>query len=94
MEQNDSDLLQADGLQDAIIGVGVRCGKPDILVYDVQKVIDVLTRRDGMSHEDAWDFFHFNIEGAWHGECTPIWMYPINDSEDGSEDERIAEYAH
>lgn len=94
MEQNemsDSDLLQADGLEDAIIGLGGRCSKPDILVYDVDKVIEILMERDGMTHAEAWEFFSFNIEGAWHGECTPIWMYQIKD---GLADERLSEYAH
>ena len=85
------ELLQADGLDAALIGLGTRCSKPDILVYDVDKVIDILITRDGMDEEGAWEYFHFNIEGAWHGESTPIWMYPLKD---GVKDERISEYFH
>ena len=28
-------MLKADGFDKAIVGVGRRCGQPDLLVYDV-----------------------------------------------------------
>jgi hypothetical protein len=67
--------LQADGLDAAIIGIGHRCGQPDLLVYDVAIVVQVLMDRDGMSREEAAEFMEFNIVGGWHGEGTPIWLY-------------------
>jgi hypothetical protein len=70
----EGELLKAEGLDDAIIGVGSRCGQPDIVVYDVSKVIVILMQRDSMSHDEAMEFFEFNMEGAWVGEMTPIWM--------------------
>ena len=30
--------------------------------------------RDGMSYEDAIEFFDFNMIGAWVGEFTPIFI--------------------
>ena len=90
-DMSEGDLLQADGLESAVIGLGTRCSKPDILVYDVDKVIEILMTRDGMDEVGAWEFFHFNIEGAWMGESTPIWMYRLRK---GLEDERISEYIH
>lgn len=67
-------VLTADGLDAAIMGVGARCSKPDILIYDIDKVIDILVEgSDGMSYEEAVEFFDFNIRGAWVGERTPIW---------------------
>jgi hypothetical protein len=32
-------------------------------------------QRDGMTHEEAIEFFDFNIAGAYVGEYTPIYMY-------------------
>ena len=37
--------------------------------------------RDGMSNDEAIEIFTFNIEGAWVGELTPIWMYPASGSD-------------
>jgi|TARA_R100001530_G_scaffold35744_1_gene27871 hypothetical protein len=67
--------LKADGFDEAILGVTCRCGKPDILAYDVAKILDILVTRDGMTREEAVEYFEFNIEGAWVGENTPCYVY-------------------
>jgi|TARA_R110000796_G_scaffold41094_3_gene101439 hypothetical protein len=71
-------MLKADGLDSAIIGVGSRCGQKDLLIYDIDKVIWILMQRDGMTDEEAVEFFEFNIQGSWQGEETPIWMRPYD----------------
>ena len=30
--------------------------------------------RDGMTEEEAQEYFDFNVEGAYMGEKTPIWV--------------------
>ena len=72
-------MLKADGFDGAIIGIGQRCGQPDILVYDQEKCIDILID-DGMSREDAEEYFDFNTLGAWVGDQTPIYVIPIEKS--------------
>lgn len=62
-------FLKADGFDDAIIGV---C-RGSILVYDKEKVIEALEKQ-GMSNDEAWEFFEYNIEGAYVGEQTPIFV--------------------
>ena len=74
----DEELTTASGLDDAIIGVGVRCGQPPIVVYAVDQIIEILMDRDGMTNAEAVEFFEYNIEGAWVGNATPVWMYPIS----------------
>ena len=75
----DTIAMTADGFDDAIIGIGSRCGQPDLIVYDADKALDILMDRDGMSYEEAQEFFSFNVEGAWVGEGTPIWLHRIID---------------
>ena len=74
-------MLKADGLDAAIIGVGERCGQEDILVYDISKVIDILVDRDGMTTDEAYEFFSFNILGSWVGEKTPMWVREYTEEE-------------
>jgi hypothetical protein len=69
------ELLLAEGFDDAVIGVGERCGQPPLVVYDATRCIEILAERDGMSHQDAVDFFMANTMGAWVGEQTPIFMW-------------------
>ncbi len=68
------ELLLADGFEAALIGTGERCGQPTIAVYDREKCIEVLEKRDGMTQEEANEFFEFNVVGAWVGEQTPIFV--------------------
>lgn len=45
-----------------------------VVAYDVDKIIKIMIERDGMSYEEAFEFFEFNILGAWVGEFTPIFI--------------------
>ena len=67
------DLLKADGLDDAIIGVVQRMGIQAIC-YDEDKVLAILMERDGMTLEEAIEYFDFNIAGAWVGDSTPFFL--------------------
>jgi len=71
-EQADADdegLLLADGLDDAILGVCHRYTER-FVVYDLSKVLRLLEAQ-GMSPEEAEEFFSFNTLGAWVGDMTP-----------------------
>ena len=35
--------------------------------------------RDGMTYEEAIEFFEFNIKGSWMGEYTPVYIYTNED---------------
>src|SRR5262249_31715584 len=68
------EALLADGFEDAFVGVGQRCSQVSIAVYDTDKCIEILMQRDGMTEEDAIEFFEFNTLGAWAGEGTPMFL--------------------
>jgi len=75
--ESNPEALFADGFEDAIIGVAERCGQPTLVVYDCDKCIRVLMERDGMEWDEAEEFFQFNTLGAWVGENTPLFMWPL-----------------
>lgn len=66
------DALFADGFEDALIGYAERSTQSPLALYDRQKCIEILMNRDGMSEEDADEFFEFNVIGAWMGDNTPV----------------------
>jgi hypothetical protein len=66
-------LIFAEGYDAALIGIGWRDGIP-ITIYDRQGVIDILCRRNGMTPEDAEEFFDYNVAGSWLGEATPMFV--------------------
>ena len=69
-----SEMLRADGFNDAIMGIVQRCGQDDVVLYDTDTVIEGLMNGDGMSYEEAVEYFEFNILGAWMGEGTPAFF--------------------
>ena len=69
----EEELLFADGYDEAIIGVGQRFNET-FVVYDKRKVLAVLMR-DGMTLEEAEEFFDFNIIGAYVGNRTPAFVW-------------------
>lgn len=67
-------MLKADGFDKAVLGIGRRCGQPDLIVYDLEKCAKILMKRDGLSYDDAVEFLEFNSVGAWMGAGTPLWL--------------------
>ena len=66
----DSYLIKVDGFDEAIIGTAVGFNNLNCLAYDSDKVLEILSR--DMSQEQAEEYFHFNIVGAYYGEHTPV----------------------
>ncbi len=59
------------GCDDAIVGLGHRCGCDTVVVYDYDKLVDVFIQQ-GMKEDESVEWIDFNILGAWIGEDTPI----------------------
>lgn len=66
--------LLCDGFDDAIIGIAERINLGPVVAYSVEKIINIMMTRDEMSYEDAYEYFDYNIRGAWVGEYTPIFI--------------------
>jgi hypothetical protein len=62
--------LCADGFDDALIG-HVTIFNKTLALYDSEKCIKVLMKRDGMTREEAEEFFSYNVTGSYMGEGTP-----------------------
>ena len=65
------DLLTLDGFDEAVIGVVERAGLLAVC-YDRNKIISILMR--DMNQEEAWEYYEFNILGAYMGEHTPVYL--------------------
>ena len=68
-------MLRADGFDEAAIGTAYVRGH-DVLVYSVERCLDVLEER-GMTRDEAVDYFEYNVGGAYVGEETPIFVYDL-----------------
>ena len=73
-------MMVADGFRDALIGYARRPGdEDDIAIYSYDKCVQILMDRDGMEYSEAVEFMDFNVEGAWMGDGTPMFMRDIGD---------------
>jgi hypothetical protein len=71
---HNEEALLADGLEDAFIGMAQRASQPVLAVYDIEKCIEVLMKRDGMDYDGAEEYLAFNTLDAWAGEMTPLFL--------------------
>jgi len=72
-EWNEEALL-ADGFEDAFVGICERIGSVPVVAYDRYECIRILMDRDGMTDEEAIEYFNFNVAGAYVGEGTPVFL--------------------
>ncbi len=66
-------LQKMDGFDDCIAGVIERIGQKPIICYDKNKVLYKMVK-DGMTYEEAVEYFEYNQLGAWVGEHTPCFL--------------------
>lgn len=67
-DSNGVELIVFDGLDDAIIGLD---DENERVVYSRDKIIIALTN-DGMTEEEALEYFDYNIGCMYVGEHTPL----------------------
>ena len=69
------EALLADGFEQALVGYTSNYHHPHVAVYDAKKCIAILVRREGMSEEEAEEFFSLNTLGAYVGENGPLFVW-------------------
>lgn len=67
------EALQADGWDEAFIGYVERAGQLPTACYSKDKIIE-LSMQDGVSREQALEYFEYNIVSAYVGEFTPFYL--------------------
>ena len=78
LEELNPDALFMDGLDSAIVGWGCQYSKNAVVVYEEDDILWHLMENEGLTWEEAWEHYSFNIAGAWVGENTPIIIKNVN----------------
>jgi hypothetical protein len=74
MIENDENVaVGVDGFDDALIGYGTQFNS-DVAIYDYEKCVMILVKRDGMTYEEAKEYMEYNVCGAWMGKNTPVFL--------------------
>ena len=69
-------VVLADGFEDSFVGFAERCGSGPVAVYDFDNAVKSLMARSFMTEDDACEYLHFNVLGAYAGEQTP-WFITV-----------------
>jgi hypothetical protein len=69
-------LVMEERYDDCIIAAGTNFSGAQFVVYDFNKVICVLMEQDGMTWEEAWEWYEFNMLGSYVGMSTPAYVEP------------------
>jgi len=72
LKDREESFLLADGLEEAFIGIGYQFNTP-LAIYSKSKAIQCLMDK-GMDEEQAYEYFDYNVAGAYVGEQTPIFL--------------------
>ena len=67
------DILLADGLENALLGIIEGPHHHPVACYDINKCIDIFIK-DGLSHEEAIEHLNFNVLGSYMGRFTPVFL--------------------
>jgi len=65
-------VMLASGFEDAFLGIGRQFTKPPFALYDKSKCLHILQQT--LSEEEAMEYFDFNVQGAYVGESTPVFV--------------------
>ena len=69
---DEPEILFADGYDKAIAGV-VWVGERTRVVYTTEEILKILME-DGMTYDEASEYFDFNVAGAYMGVYTPLYL--------------------
>ena len=79
MDEHEAEYLRLEPREDfdpCIVGIARRFNDC-VLAYDIDLIIAMLVRRDGMEVDEAIDHFEFNIIGGWYGNATPVFLHSV-----------------
>jgi hypothetical protein len=74
LEDYAPDAIILTDLDEAIIGIVESFGGGSRILYDKNKILDLLMERDGMTHSEAEEYYDYNIIGGYFGEMNPVFL--------------------
>jgi hypothetical protein len=75
LDEINPDAIIWDGFDEALIGIGERCGLGPVAIYDRETMVEILSEE--MTVDEADEYLEFNVIGAYVGEYTPIIVYVL-----------------
>ena len=71
-------ILEPSSFDEAIVGIVQRIDRDPVVCYSVSKIIEILAE-SGMDDDEAYEYYEYNILGAYMGEGTPMFVEMLPD---------------
>lgn len=87
----DDNLLFMEGFDQCILGIAMTHGSVPRVSYSVELILETLENRDGMSHDEALEYYEHNIGCSYAGPYTPALVIAapgVDISSDNDEEEK------
>lgn len=75
---HDDSIILADGFELAFLGCGYSFNNSHA-VYDMGICLEILMQRDGMTYDEAEEFFEYNVLGAFVSDRMPVFLVQMKD---------------
>ena len=72
LEELSEDIIILDDFNEAVLGMVSSFEGPRV-VYNLKTILEIL-QKDGMSREEALEYFNFNILGTYIGPQNPVFL--------------------
>jgi|TARA_R100000482_G_scaffold122066_1_gene68948 hypothetical protein len=69
------EVVIADGLEEAFLGIAAGFGGSMVPVYSYDMCIQILMRDHEMDYDDAIEYFEYNTIGAYYSDVQPIYLH-------------------
>lgn len=70
-------FLDGDGMDDALLGLMVGFGATCAALYSMRRVLEAFVAQ-GMTWEEAQEYFGYNTIGAYVGDHTPVYLHDLS----------------
>ena len=74
----DESIILADGFELAFLGCGYSFNGA-YAIYSLSNCLEILMQRDGMTFDEAEEFFEFNVIGAFVGDRMPVFLLTMKE---------------
>ena len=69
----DESVILADGFELAFLGCGYSYSGA-YAIYNFSTCLEILMQRDGMTYDEAEEFFEYNVIGSYVGDRMPVFL--------------------
>ena len=74
----DEPVILANGYELAFLGCGYSFNG-SYAIYSLNNCLEILMQRDGMTFDEAEEFFEFNVIGAFVGDRMPVFLLTMKE---------------